>query len=254
MLHPTRALLAPSWLAALALLAINDHVWKDAWPGLITGKLSDLAGLYAAPALLASVLVVRGRTGLRACHVAIGVVFAAIKLSPWAAAAWAGLLAGLGWPWAITVDPSDLLALPALWLSWRALTPRMGAPLGGGARRILAGATGGLGLLLCAATSPPRHPHPLPEPVPLRADAITVQLQPRVEGTLELRCDDGTRRAVDVRGDMFAYLPLPAPGAECKVELLGVAGSFGPLRAEDRQVRCAASPGAFVCERVAAGP
>ena len=35
------------------LLALNDHVLKQAWPGWVTGKLSDVAGLVVAPAVLA---------------------------------------------------------------------------------------------------------------------------------------------------------------------------------------------------------
>ena len=41
---------------ALAVLALNDHVLKQAWPGLVTGKLSDAAGLVVAPPLVALLL------------------------------------------------------------------------------------------------------------------------------------------------------------------------------------------------------
>lgn len=246
-LHPARALLTPAWLAALALLALNDHALKQALPGLVTGKLSDLAGLFVAPTLLACVLVVRTRRGLLACHLAVGAVFAAIKLSRAAADLWIALMAALGVPWTIVVDPGDLLALPALWLSWRALAPVMRAPLARPHRRALASVTGGLGLLVCAATSP-RRPHPeLVPPPPLREDAVLIALTVRVEGTFELRCDEGTRADVAVRGDSHVYLPRPPAGAECKVQLLGATGSFGPLSADSRILQCNVSQLEFTC-------
>src|SRR5690349_13071723 len=43
----------PGTLLALALLLLNDHVLKAAYPGWWTGKLSDAAGLVLAPPLLA---------------------------------------------------------------------------------------------------------------------------------------------------------------------------------------------------------
>lgn len=47
-----RALSSPGYLAALALLLLNDRVWKAAAPSVWTGKLSDLAGLIVLPVLL----------------------------------------------------------------------------------------------------------------------------------------------------------------------------------------------------------
>lgn len=57
----------PWFFAAVATLAINDHVLKAAWPGLVTGKVSDFAGVVVVATLAA---VVVGRTG--------GVVLAAL--------------------------------------------------------------------------------------------------------------------------------------------------------------------------------
>lgn len=45
--HRLRQLLDPIFLVALALLLLNDHVWKTAYGNFWTGKLSDFAGLYA---------------------------------------------------------------------------------------------------------------------------------------------------------------------------------------------------------------
>ena len=44
-----RALASPVAVVSLVLLVLNDHVLKQAWPGVVTGKLSDVAGLVVAP-------------------------------------------------------------------------------------------------------------------------------------------------------------------------------------------------------------
>jgi hypothetical protein len=44
-----RALASPGFALALVVLVLNDHVLKTAYPGWITGKLSDVAGLVLAP-------------------------------------------------------------------------------------------------------------------------------------------------------------------------------------------------------------
>src|SRR5688572_29327317 len=125
--HPARALLTPTWLGALALLVANDHWLKGSGllPGAITGKLSDFAGLLVAPTLLAALLRVDSKRGLLACHIAVGVVFAGIQISVPFADLWSAAMGLVGYPWVITSDLTDLLALPCLWLSWRWLTPAM---------------------------------------------------------------------------------------------------------------------------------
>ncbi|MGK3997266.1 hypothetical protein [Sorangium sp. So ce1024] len=122
-LRPHRSLLHPLWLGALALLVLNDHFLKGSGllPGWLTGKLSDFAGLLVAPAALAALLRVSSRRGLLGAHVATGAVFSAIKLAPEAARAVEALMALTPLPWRITVDPTDLMALPALLVSYRVL-------------------------------------------------------------------------------------------------------------------------------------
>lgn len=153
--HPPAALSHPLFVAALVALALNDHLLKasGAVPAL-SGKLSDVAGLLVAPAVLAWLCRVRSRRGWLACHAAVGVGFAAIQHAPVAASVEA--LVG----WRIWPDPTDLLALPALALSAVAL---------GRARRDagwLARPVGVAALILCAASggpgheSPPRYPFP----------------------------------------------------------------------------------------------
>jgi len=148
-------LVYPLWLGALALLFFNDHLFKGSGflPGVVTGKLSDIAGLVVAPALLATLLRLRGRASWLACHLAIGLVFAGIKLSPSAAAGFEALMALGPFPWRITVDPTDLLALPALFVSWRLGLVAMTRPVD--LARPVAQVAWGAGLLTSMATSPP---------------------------------------------------------------------------------------------------
>ena len=47
-----RALRHPLALVAIATWLLNDHVLKGLWPGLVTGKLSDIAGMIVTPMLL----------------------------------------------------------------------------------------------------------------------------------------------------------------------------------------------------------
>lgn len=150
-----RALLHPMWLGAVALLALNDHVLKGAGvlPGVVTGKLSDVAGLFAAPLLLAVLLRVSSRRAWAAAHILIGLVFAAIQVSVPAADLWSSVMGLVGFPWAITSDPTDLLTLPALALSYR-WVPRLAAgraPHRGAGEVVVATA----GVACCVATSPP---------------------------------------------------------------------------------------------------
>ncbi len=145
------------FLAALALLVVNDHVLKGAfegeWPGLLTGKLSDVVGPIVAAVLLASSIRLVGgsvgsssspiaRRGImsaprgiisaliplnalsdRAVGISIVVVAAlmtAINTSAAAAGAVGSALAITGWTQSMVVDPTDLFGLVGL-----ALVPRI---------------------------------------------------------------------------------------------------------------------------------
>jgi hypothetical protein len=126
---PLGEALHPVTLAASAVLVANDWLLKPRWgPNLVTGKLSDLAGLVLAPLVLTAaiglVLVVVGRFGARVhptlthrrlvgAVVATGAVFAAIKLSERAASWFTGAL-GMFRHAAVVVDPTDLVCLPML--------------------------------------------------------------------------------------------------------------------------------------------
>ncbi|HVH98494.1 MAG TPA: hypothetical protein VM869_07285 [Enhygromyxa sp.] len=156
-LAPARALLTPTWVASLALLVANDHWLKGSGllPGVVTGKLSDFAGMIVAPVLLAALLGVRSKRALALCHVAVALVFTGIQLSPAFADQWSALMGLVGYPWVITCDPTDLIALPFLLLSWAVLVPEMDAskPALVPMQRTAVGALSMFGLWSTVATS-----------------------------------------------------------------------------------------------------
>jgi len=142
----TRALLTAPAILAIAVLVLNDHVLKARFGGWWTGKLSDVAGLAVFPLLIGAAIELStgrsvGRRGVAIAAASTGAVFAAIKLWAPAAALYRGGLATLQWPFRalgaiergdalpaaghvqLTMDPTDLLALPALgiavWLAGR---------------------------------------------------------------------------------------------------------------------------------------
>jgi len=135
---PATEFVHPLPLGALALLAINDHLLKGSGllPGWLTGKLSDLAGLFFFPLLLTAICdvvlfgwnVIARRTlfdaslrrwKLAAAASLTGALFVAIKLSPAVADRYLWLvdhidLIDLLRPGRIAQDPTDLIALPVL--------------------------------------------------------------------------------------------------------------------------------------------
>lgn len=147
----------PLFLAALALLVLNDHVLKGAGllPTWLTGKLSDVAGLLIAPVLLAACLHLRSRAAWLAAHALVAAVFTSIKLDPRCAQGWDALLSGVGVLGHTTVDPTDLLALPALF--WSARTFATSAPAAATSQRFSTGVVAFAALLFCAGSS--RYPN-----------------------------------------------------------------------------------------------
>jgi len=126
-----RALLAlahPVSIGALIVLLLNDHVWRRVWPSWFTGKIGDFTWLIFAPFLLAAILAWLvpprlPRRDERVAQLAIvitGLVFGLAKTVPafHALTIW-GLETLTGWPSALRLDPTDLLALPALLITWR---------------------------------------------------------------------------------------------------------------------------------------
>lgn len=153
-------------LVSLAVLVANDHVLKGAGllPRWLTGKASDVAGLFLFPVLVASIAGLASGSPRTMRLVAAGaalagaLVFAALKTSP-ATCGWLSAH-GIG----IVADPTDLLAIPALVAAYlyvvhatergASTAPRRAAP---GARRLeIAGA------IVAAAASVATSPAPRP--------------------------------------------------------------------------------------------
>jgi hypothetical protein len=154
--RPGDGLLHPVALVALATLIANDQLLKAAWPGVVTGKLSDVAGLVVAPLALQAAWEVgqwvaerwHGPTAsvLAVAIVVVGLGFAAVQVWAPASDAYDWALGAAQWPFralaasltgaptpgvdpvVATADAEDLLALPALAVTWWV-----------GRRRILAG-------------------------------------------------------------------------------------------------------------------
>ncbi len=144
---PVGEALHPITLAAALVLAANDWLLKPRLgPGVVTGKLSDLAGLTFAPVVLSAAiglaLHLAARIGIRVdpslsrrrlalCTLATGAGFAAVKLDPRAADVLAELLSHLGRHAEIMLDRTDLLCLPALALAvWIGRDELRRVPLG----------------------------------------------------------------------------------------------------------------------------
>jgi hypothetical protein len=157
-----RALRHPAFWIALAILVVNDHVLKGAGvlPGWLTGKLSDVAGMIVAPVLLVSLLDLRSDRARAAAFGAVAFGFAALELSPRAAAGYDAMLGALGIASRSWADPTDLLALAALPIAWWVTKAGDRASPGRGLRLASQRALMGAALFACVATTQP--PQPLP--------------------------------------------------------------------------------------------
>lgn len=144
---PGQVLLHPTVLVAVAVLVVNDHVLKPRFGNAVTGKLSDVAGLFFFPLVLLAVLEWsrwlgrrdRWRYGRREARAAVGITsagFAAVKLVPMVGSAYVAVLARLRWmgesavalasgegmasltPVQLVPDGSDVVALPVVVVSY----------------------------------------------------------------------------------------------------------------------------------------
>ncbi|MBP9111757.1 MAG: hypothetical protein KBF88_03070 [Polyangiaceae bacterium] len=129
-------ILRPSHFLAVLVLVLNDHLFKVAYPSWVTGKLSDVAGLYFFPALLVAGRdllfsnAIPKRRDLLLASLATAIVFSLVKTTVFGASCYRFGLGALQWPGSLLVamlgqrampplhtvslvrDPSDLLALP----------------------------------------------------------------------------------------------------------------------------------------------
>ncbi|TXK35055.1 glycoside hydrolase [Nonomuraea sp. C10] len=99
----------------MIVLLLNDHILKHAWPGFVTAKLSDLAGLVVAPPLVALLLLRRADL---AATILTGALFTVVKTTETGAEAASQIWTTLAGSSRVLADPGDLLALPALLLAW----------------------------------------------------------------------------------------------------------------------------------------
>ncbi|MBM0257338.1 hypothetical protein [Micromonospora sp. 4G55] len=132
----------PVTLLGLAALVVNDHVLKAAFPGPVTGKVSDVAGLLLAPPLVAVLLALAApRLPVRATVVVglvtVGAGFTIVKISGYAAQLASGAWSALAGPSVVRADVTDLLALPALTLAWWSWTRARRRPVGRHAARLV---------------------------------------------------------------------------------------------------------------------
>jgi hypothetical protein len=127
----------PVAMTALAVLVVNDRWLKSAWPGFVTGKLSDCAGLVLLPIVLLSVTEVLRRICRRpmtwrydpCVWVALSVTgFVFVKVTPAGNDAYAWAIGAIRWvpqallhgsglpiqPVLVSRDQTDLLALAVL--------------------------------------------------------------------------------------------------------------------------------------------
>jgi hypothetical protein len=114
-----------TWLC-IALLFVNDHILKTVYPSWITGKLSDFAGLFFFPFILAAGLcfplskfrISTTRVGQIAFGLS-GIWFILLKTVPLANSLTIGLASMLlGFPTKLVIDPTDLIALLAMFPAW----------------------------------------------------------------------------------------------------------------------------------------
>lgn len=151
---PGAYLLHPAIVVSLVLWICNDHIFKGQWPGLVTGKVSDVVSLIVFPLLLVTAiektcnwlssmpLSARGHNYLLIfAALATGSVMASINLAEGAATLYEWGLGYAQWPVRgalalgrgsslpvvepvqLWMDPSDCWTLPVLaiplFLGWR---------------------------------------------------------------------------------------------------------------------------------------
>jgi hypothetical protein len=142
--RPGGALVHPVAILSIAILILNDHVLKGAYGNWLTGKLSDFAGLVFFPLLLVSAWELAGghassRSVPNAACAATAIAFTLVKTTALGSLAFRWGLGLAQWPFRALVgdslspvsnviDPTDLIALPAILLAWRIGAARTRAP------------------------------------------------------------------------------------------------------------------------------
>src|SRR6185369_14514364 len=109
-------LVHPATVLSLVALVLNDHLFKGGFPGPVTGKASDVAGLVLTPPVLAMLAAphLPARPAALGAVAVTGLGFAVVKTVPAGAVVASGLWSLVVGPSVILADPTDLVALPAL--------------------------------------------------------------------------------------------------------------------------------------------
>lgn len=158
---PTQALAHPLWWGMLALLLCNDFIFKamSGFPGIISGKLSDVAGMMLFPCFLAILFGVSRQRAWLACHLLTGASFAAIKLIPAVGMTYVSILQSVGVSAQLWFDATDLVALAVLPVSYF-VYPRL-KPMFSCSMRVLRVAGVALAGFACLASSGASAPRTL---------------------------------------------------------------------------------------------
>jgi hypothetical protein len=112
MIKHSNLLRSKLFLLGVVVLAVNDHYLKLAYPNWFTGKLSDFAGLFILPIFLSAI---------SPRLIKFNYIFSALAFIIWKSPLVEPLIVGgnaIGIPLHRTVDPTDLIALAILPLSY----------------------------------------------------------------------------------------------------------------------------------------
>ncbi len=209
------------FLGALGLVLVNDLYLKTQHPGIISGKLSDVAGFVVFPVVVAALLAVLDRHPRPVTIVGgIAVWFVGLQLSSTVDSTHEMLMSAM-LPWAPvnTADPTDLLALPAAFFGLRVLNAPEPMRVGSRTRSAILG----VGLMACLADQPP--------PSPENGAAVE-----RDDGTVEIAVADDDLvysglRSVDGGATWTAF----------DLDTAGVSDALDPERWPSTQMACLAS-------------
>lgn len=110
----TRVFARPFVITWIAIWLLNDHVLKQHFASWWTGKLSDIAGLIIFPLIVAALIERCSRRPVEWAAVATVVFYGSINLFAVADAATERMIGQVIGPVTLTMDPTDLLVLPAV--------------------------------------------------------------------------------------------------------------------------------------------
>lgn len=121
LIRPATALQSPAWLMALGVVVAST---LPNWPAhALLSSLAVAAMLLVAPAAIATLLGIRTRSGVLACHMVIAQLHVGIQLSPALAALAIMPIDLLGLSWGHVAGPERVLCMVGLAISYLWVTP-----------------------------------------------------------------------------------------------------------------------------------